>query len=508
MNIKKSFFASQATRPVWFGMFVFVATLIIIVLSSRILYNQTVDLLTENLRQRLLTISITAASSISASDLDQLRVEGDWRNPAWARVVNTLNRAKYDNDDVVFMYIFRKTENDATQMEFVADADSINPYANSGEEGTWLVDVNRDGIIEPEGPDKLQWPGQPYPEAVDIPEAFNAYFGPLTSVELYTDEYGTVLTGYAPIYDDERNVVAILATDIKADDFFTITTQTLRPFIVFILFLVAVIALLTFAIAYTSRTYSKSIEESAEKLEKANLRLQALDKQKSEFVSIASHQLRSPLTAIRGYASLMLEGSYGKISAKARQPIERIEESSKLMAIAIEDYLNVSRIESGNMKYNLTDFNLADKTEDVCDDLRSDAVKNGLALIFRTELNSRGVVNADLGKTIQIIQNLINNSIKYTEKGTIKVLVRDDIKRKRIYVDIIDTGIGISKTDQATIFQKFERAENANSVNVNGTGLGLYVALKMAEAMGGKITASSEGKNKGSVFTLELPLAL
>ena len=182
MNIKKSFFASQATRPVWFGMFVFVATLIIIVLSSRILYNQTVNLLTENLRERLLTISITAASSISASDLDQLRVEGDWRNPAWARVVNTLNRAKYDNDDVVFMYIFRKTENDATQMEFVADADSINPYANSGEEGTWLVDVNRDGIIEPEGPDKLQWPGQPYPEAVDIPEAFNAYFGPLTSV--------------------------------------------------------------------------------------------------------------------------------------------------------------------------------------------------------------------------------------------------------------------------------------------------------------------------------------
>jgi signal transduction histidine kinase len=118
------------------------------------------------------------------------------------------------------------------------------------------------------------------------------------------------------------------------------------------------------------------------------------------------------------------------------------------------------------------------------------------------------VVNADVGKTNQIVHNLINNSLKYTPKGSVSVFVRDDIKKKRIYVEITDTGIGMSEKTQHTIFQKFNRADNANSVNVSGTGLGLYVALKMAEAMGGDITAFSEGDGKGSRFTFELPLAL
>jgi signal transduction histidine kinase len=252
----------------------------------------------------------------------------------------------------------------------------------------------------------------------------------------------------------------------------------------------------------------QEIENLAQSLARVNERLEQLDKQKSEFVSIASHQLRSPLTAIRGYASLLLESSYGKLPETALEPLQRIEESSRLMTYAIEDYLNVSRIESGNMKYNFSDFNLRDQVEHICDDLRSDAIKHGLVLIFRTDMKSKGIINADLGKTVQIVQNLINNAIKYTENGSIKVLVRDDVVRKKIYVDIIDTGIGMSETTRASLFQKFERAHNANSVNVHGTGLGLYVALMMAKAMKGDIRVKSEGEGKGSCFTVEFPLAL
>jgi signal transduction histidine kinase len=252
----------------------------------------------------------------------------------------------------------------------------------------------------------------------------------------------------------------------------------------------------------------EKIEELAKDLEKVNVRLKELDKQKSEFVSIASHQLRSPLTAIRGYASMLAEGSFGKLPEKALESAKRIEESAKLMAMSIEDYLNVSRIESGNMKYSLSDFNLRDMADNICDDLRAEAMKLGLVLLFRSNITSRGIVNADVGKTSQIIHNLINNSLKYTPKGSISVMVRDDVKKKKIYVEITDTGIGMSEKTQHTIFQKFERANNANSVNVSGTGLGLYVALKMAEAMGGDIHAQSEGDNKGSTFTFELPLAM
>lgn len=252
----------------------------------------------------------------------------------------------------------------------------------------------------------------------------------------------------------------------------------------------------------------EEIEQLASELERANIRLRQVDKLKSEFVSIASHQLRSPLTSISGYASLLREGTYGQLPKTMTEPVERIELSARLMAQSIEDYLNVSRIESGNMKYHLTDFNLRDETEHICDDLRSEALKNGLILLFRTDLTSKAIINADIGKVQQIIHNLINNAIKYTQRGTITVYVRDDVTKKRIYVEILDTGIGMSSETLHSIFQKFERGDKANTVNVKGTGLGLFVALKMAEAMGGTITAHSKGEGEGSRFVIDLPLQM
>lgn len=250
----------------------------------------------------------------------------------------------------------------------------------------------------------------------------------------------------------------------------------------------------------------EEIQQLAQELARANERLERLDKLKSEFVSIASHQLRSPLTTMIGYASMLRDGSYGKLPAKAQEAANRIEDSSRLMASSVEDYLNVSRIEAGHMKYNLTDFSLAEQALHVTDDIRPVALKQSIVLLYRTKLESQGMVNADKGKTEQILHNLINNAIKYTEKGTITVVLHDDLKNKKLFVDVIDTGIGMSPETLGSIFQKFERGSNANSTNIHGTGLGLYTAAKLAEAMGGNITAHSEGEGKGSRFTLTLPL--
>lgn len=248
------------------------------------------------------------------------------------------------------------------------------------------------------------------------------------------------------------------------------------------------------------------IEELAKNLARANQRLKQLDKLKNEFVSVASHQMRSPLTAIRGYASMILEGSYGPIPAKMKEPLERISDSSAFMASSVEDYLSVSRIESGNMRYNCTDFNLATEAEKVVDDLRRSAIKKGIALSFKNGLMKPGLVSADLGKTQQIIHNLITNAIKYTERGTITAYVHEDTAKNEIYLDIIDTGIGMTQETIVNLFGKFVRAENAHTVNVNGTGLGLYIAREMARKMGGEIIASSPGEKQGSTFRLVLKL--
>ncbi len=252
----------------------------------------------------------------------------------------------------------------------------------------------------------------------------------------------------------------------------------------------------------------EEIEKLAKGLERANARLRELDKQKSEFVSVASHQLRSPLAAIRGYASMILEGSYGKLDPKTKEPIERIAESSKLMTESVEDFLSVSRIEGGNMKYELSDFNLAELAEHITDDLRPEGFKHGLLLLFKSDLTTKGMVHADKGKTQQILHNLINNALKYTQKGTITIFVHDNIYAKKVYVDIIDTGIGMSEDTIDSLFEKFTRAKNANSVNIKGTGLGLFVARQMARAMHGEVTAHSEGEGKGSRFCFELPVIM
>ena len=248
------------------------------------------------------------------------------------------------------------------------------------------------------------------------------------------------------------------------------------------------------------------IEKLMSGLARANRRLKAMDKQKSEFISIASHQLRSPLTAIRGYASMLLEGSYGKFPRKAHQPLEMIAESARMMAISIEDYLSVSRIESGNMKFDYSDFSITEQVERVTDSLRAEAIKRGLLLTFKNDVTDEAIVHADRGKVQQILHNLINNALKYTLKGSITVYVHDNQEQEKIFVEVIDTGIGMSKETQEGLFQKFQRATNASMINVHGTGLGLYVARKMANEMNGDIYAYSEGEGKGSHFILELSL--
>ena len=249
----------------------------------------------------------------------------------------------------------------------------------------------------------------------------------------------------------------------------------------------------------------EQIEKLAFDLSRANERLKELDKMKSEFVSIASHQLRSPITSIRGYASMLVEGSYGKIPDQATEILNKIVESSKYMALSIEDYLNVSRIEAGNMKYEYSDFDVKKLAETVADELRPVAIKKGLVLLFKNETTGSTTVHADIGKTKQVIMNLVDNSIKYTPKGTVNVIARNDIKKKVMQIRIEDTGVGMSKETIEGLFDKFVRAKNANNVNVTGTGLGLYVAKTMVTQMKGRVWAESDGEGKGSRFIIEFP---
>ena len=244
------------------------------------------------------------------------------------------------------------------------------------------------------------------------------------------------------------------------------------------------------------------VKERTQELEHANEKLRTLDKQKTEFVSIASHQLRSPLTAIKGYSSMLLEGSYGKLSAKPQEAVDRIFQSSQKLVIVIEDFLNISRIELGTMKYAVDAVDIKKMVEGIVTEMRPSIEKNGLKLTCDCDQKGDYTVQADAGKISQVVTNMIDNSVKYTPKGEIHVKVSRP-SDAAVRVEVKDTGVGITAETMPKLFQKFSRASDASRVNIKGTGLGLYVAKQIVDAHGGKIWAESEGEGKGSTFTVE-----
>ncbi len=279
----------------------------------------------------------------------------------------------------------------------------------------------------------------------------------------------------------------------------TFEDQAINALLLFVTLIIGVLLIRSVAREVETR---EQVERLAKSLERANERLKELDKLKSEFVSIASHQLRSPLTAIKGYASLLLEGSFGKVENAAREAVQRIFESSNLMALSVEDFLNVSRIEQGRMKYELSDFDMRKLVQIAVDEMLPIVTKKGLTLSFAPSTDSYSV-RADFGKMKQVVANLIDNAVKYTPQGSIAVSLARSGGSVRIVVK--DTGVGIPKDTIGKLFDRFVRAENANTVNVSGTGLGLYVAKQMVEAQRGKVWAESEGEGKGSTFIVEMP---
>jgi signal transduction histidine kinase len=253
----------------------------------------------------------------------------------------------------------------------------------------------------------------------------------------------------------------------------------------------------------------ENVEKLAGDLKKANTRLLELDKQKSEFVSFATHQLRAPLTAMKGYASLILEGDLGVLNDKVRDAITRISNSSKTLTNIVDDYLNISRIELGTMKYSFELMDFKDIVTHVIAELKPNIDKSGLKFNFSTNpLNpqERFMIHADRDKFKQVIANLIDNSMKYTRSGSIEVLLSKNNANRKITFSIKDTGIGISPEVMPKLFVKFVRADNANKQNIYGTGLGLYVAKDIITSHKGKIWAESDGDGKGSTFLVEMDM--
>jgi signal transduction histidine kinase len=251
-------------------------------------------------------------------------------------------------------------------------------------------------------------------------------------------------------------------------------------------------------------TLQKKIEEATSKLQKSNEKLKSLDVAKDEFIGMASHQLRTPLTSVKGYVSMVLDGDAGKIEPKQRELLESAFTSSQRMVYLIADLLNVSRLKTGKFVIESKEVDLPEIVAGEVDQLKETAKNRKLKLVYERPKNFP-MLMLDETKIRQVIMNFIDNAIYYTPAGG-KIEVTLEHNKHSVTYKVVDNGIGVPKEEQIKLFTKFFRAGNARKARPDGTGLGLFMAKKVVVAQGGAILFESN-PGKGSTFGFTFPLS-
>jgi len=247
----------------------------------------------------------------------------------------------------------------------------------------------------------------------------------------------------------------------------------------------------------------KEMEKLVTQLKLANVKLQQLDKAKSEFLSIASHQLRTPLSIMKGYLSMILEGSYGRVSPKIKNITENLFQTNEQLIKLVNNLLNISRIEAGKIELQLENISIANLIKETIKEIEPEAKEKGLYIVYE-EKTKIPYIRIDPDKIKQVLLNILDNAIKYTEKGGINITTQ--MQNSYVLIKITDTGVGMTREEIQNIFTSFKRGEAGEKLWTGGSGLGLYVAKKFVEMHKGKIWAESQGKNKGSTFFVRLPV--
>lgn len=225
-------------------------------------------------------------------------------------------------------------------------------------------------------------------------------------------------------------------------------------------------------------------------------------KTKDEFLRITSHELRTPMDVLRGNIDMILKGESGKISEKTREYLEDALLGSDRLVRIVNDMLDISRIETGTLKFHFKEFDVKEIIQMVVKEFEPIIKKKKLKLLF-TDVGKLSKVFADPEKVIQILDNLIGNALKFTSNGAIEIYLSGPADAALI--EIKDSGMGISKEDQQKLFQKFPQIDASIVQTEKGTGLGLYICRELINKMGGEIWVESEGIDKGALFKLTIP---
>ncbi len=247
------------------------------------------------------------------------------------------------------------------------------------------------------------------------------------------------------------------------------------------------------------------LQQLAADLATANAKLEERDQMRSEFISMASHQLRTPVSVMKGYISLMLDGDFGRIPKKIKDKLSLMFEMNERLVLLVNNMLNASRIEKNRIDFGFGEVKIDEIGKSVIGEMTFKAEQKGLDLKFNKYKGDMPTVISDSEKIREIMMNLIDNSIKYTHEGSVELGFDVDRTNEHVLVYVKDTGYGMTEEDAKHVFEKFYRAERPDAPKEHGTGLGLYIVTRFIRGMGGDIWISDTAPGKGATFMFTIP---
>ncbi len=431
----------------------------------------------QELKETLRTVAAIASQQFQGEEIAHIRGPQDMQTAMFQDIVKRLQVIRDSTPNIRFAYIMRATEAPHT-LAFVADADSLA----SAEE----LDANDNGKVDED--EEASYPGDLY-DASEVPAMQDAAFEePTTDEEFTFDQWGVLISGYAPIRLRNGEAVAFLGIDMRAEDFLERSERLFSPLILLLVLLLGVLCAVYLFFFVTKRRMEA---------------LKQIEAERSALIDLASHQLRPLLALFQWWTDILRERADKNLCTET-EVCTQLEEGVRRLEQVVSTLCEVQSLERGKLQYKATPGSLKDVIQGVVGECRDSLRKKQLKV--RTHFG-KGMHPIALDRKLiaNVVRELLENAIAYSPSHGASITIRAGLQHGKACVEVQDEGCGIPAYDLPRIFQKFTRASNATRFKPHGNGLGLFLAKSIVEQAGGSMELQSE-EGKGTTVSFTLPL--